>query len=87
MNYIISENDHNQLISSAFQNRGFNLEESNAAAEIAAVATTHGNSTHNSLKALHLDELLGSARGNCVPGASIVKLPNRFAAIEERFSF
>lgn len=82
MNYIISEKDHNQLISSAFQNRGFNLEESNAAAEIAAVATTHGNNTHNALKALHLDELLGSARGNCVPGAEIIKIPNRFAATE-----
>lgn len=82
MNQLISEKEHNELISKAFQNRGFNAEESNAAAEIAAVATTHGNSTHNALKALHLDELLGSARGNCVPGADIVKLPNRFSATE-----
>ena len=82
MNYLISETDHNDLIEKAFQARGFNQEESRAAAEIAAVATTHGNSTHNALKALHLDELLGSARGNCVPGASIIKQDNRFAAAE-----
>ncbi|MDC0088185.1 Ldh family oxidoreductase [Akkermansiaceae bacterium] len=82
MNYLILENEHNALIEKAFQDRGFNVEESRAAAEIAAVATTHGNSTHNALKALHLDELLGSARGNCVPGANIIKHENRFAAAE-----
>ena len=82
MNHIVSEKEHNSLIEKAFQNRGFNIEESRAAAEIAAVATTHGNSTHNALKALHLDELLGSGRDNCVPGAELIRKPNRFAAAE-----
>lgn len=82
MNYIVSESDHNSLITKAFQTRGFNEDESRAAAEIAAVATFHGNSTHNALKALHLDELLGSARGNCVPNAEILKKENRFSATE-----
>ena len=82
MNYIISEKEHNVLIEKAFLARGFNQEEAQAAAEVAAVATIHGNMTHNALKALHLDECLGSARRNCVPGASIIKKENRFAATE-----
>ncbi len=80
--HVVSEAAHNDLITAAFIARGFNEQEGRAAAEIAAVATTHGNRTHNALKALHLDELLGSAIGNCTPGADLIKLPKRFAAAE-----
>jgi len=80
--HTISEQEHNDLITAAFLARGFNQDEGRAAAEIAAVATTHGNRTHNALKALHLDEHLGSAIGNCTPGAEIIKKENRFAAAE-----
>lgn len=80
--HTVSESDHNALITAAFMARGFNEEEGKAAAEIAAVATKHGNRTHNALKALHLDEFLGSSRGNCTPGAELIKKENRFAAAE-----
>ncbi len=80
--HIVNEQEHNDLVTAAFIDRGFNEEEGRAAAEIAAVATTHGNRTHNALKALHLDEHLGSARGNCTPGAELIKKENRFAAAE-----
>ena len=80
--HIVDEQAHNDLVTAAFVDRGFNAEEGRAAAEIAAVATTHGNRTHNALKALHLDEHLGSAIGNCTPGAEFTKLENRFAAAE-----
>ncbi|MGJ8671981.1 Ldh family oxidoreductase [Rubritalea sp.] len=80
--HIVDVQAHNELITAAFIARGFNEEEGRAAAEIAAVATTHGNRTHNALKALHLDELLGSAIGNCTPGANIIKKEHRFAASE-----
>jgi len=80
--FIVSELDHNDLVTEAFKARGFTEEEGRAAAEMAAVATTHGNRTHNALKALHLDEFLGSARGNCTPGAELIKKENRFAAAE-----
>jgi L-2-hydroxycarboxylate dehydrogenase (NAD+) len=42
----------------------------------------HGIRTHNALKALHLDELLGSGAGGCVPGAAIERLRSRFPASE-----
>ncbi|MFC5050277.1 Ldh family oxidoreductase [Rubritalea spongiae] len=80
--HVVSTAEHNELVTAAFIARGFNTEEARAAAEIAAVATTHGNRTHNALKALHLDELLGSAIGNCTPGAELIKLENRFTAAE-----
>lgn len=79
---VVSESDHNALVEAAFMARSFNREEARAAAEIAAVATTHGNRTHNALKALHLDSHLGSAIGNCTPGAELIKHPSRFAAAE-----
>ncbi len=80
--HCVPESAHNALITAAFMDRGFDEEEARAAAEIASVATTHGNRTHNALKALHLDEHLGSARGNCTPRAQIVKKDNRFTATE-----
>lgn len=80
--FVVAEDAHNDLVTAAFLARGFTEEEGRAAAEIAAVATSHGNRTHNALKALHLDEHLGSAIGNCTPGADLIKLENRFAAAE-----
>ena len=78
--YIIDENEHNALVSSAYQHRGYNAEESDAAARFAAYASRHGIRTHNALKALHLDELFGSKSHGCVPNAVIEKKESRFAA-------
>ena len=65
--YIVPETLHNQLVSRVFENRGFDQDEATAVAEFAAFATRHGVRTHNALKALHLDELFGSAVGGCKP--------------------
>lgn len=78
--YIIDENEHNALVSAAYQHRGYNAEESDAAARFAAYASRHGIRTHNALKALHLDELFGSKSHGCVPNAVIDKKESKFAA-------
>ncbi|NJM39063.1 MAG: Ldh family oxidoreductase [Akkermansiaceae bacterium] len=80
--FVVDRASHHQLVEAAFQARGFDASEAQAAAEVAALATHHGNRTHNALKALHLDEHLGSSRGNCVPGAELIKKTSRFAAAE-----
>ncbi len=80
--FVVDRDAHNALVTAAYQARGFKADESAEAAEMAAAATWHGNRTHNALKALHLDELFGSAKGGCNPGAEIEVLENRFAAAE-----
>lgn len=80
--YILPEDQHNALVSAAYQHRGFNATESKQAAQFAARASKHGIRTHNALKALHLDHLFGSGANGCVPGAEIKKLDTRFEAVE-----
>ncbi len=79
---VVSIKDHNALVIAAFMARGFAQDEAQEAADMAVAATWHGNNTHNALKALHLDELFGSAAGGCVPGAEVEVLPSRFSATE-----
>jgi len=78
----IDTQKHNDLITAAYIARGFGETESRQAAEMAAMATYHGNQTHNALKALHLDDLFGSKAGGCTPNAEIEKISNRFPATE-----
>lgn len=80
--YLVSEDAHNNLVTSAFVARGYTLEEGKAAAELGAYASRHGVRTHNAIKALHLDELFGSGAGGCQPGAQIEKIPGRFPAAQ-----
>lgn len=79
---IIDINAHNALVTKAYESKGYLNDEAQEAAEMAAAATWHGNRTHNALKALHLDELFGSATGGCTPGAEITILESRFKATE-----
>jgi LDH2 family malate/lactate/ureidoglycolate dehydrogenase len=79
---IIDLNAHNALVSAAYQARGFDQQESEEAAKMAAAATWHGNRTHNAIKAIHLDDLFGSKVGGCVPRAEIEVLKSRFSAVE-----
>ena len=58
--YIVPTETHNELVKKAYQHRGFDASECEAAAKFSAYATTHGIRTHNALKALHLDDLFGS---------------------------
>ncbi len=73
---------HNALVQAAYEARGFSSDEAKDAADMCAAATWHGNRTHNALKALHLDDLFGSANGGCTPGAQIEIIENRFSAAE-----
>ncbi|MCX6874809.1 MAG: Ldh family oxidoreductase [Verrucomicrobia bacterium] len=79
---VIPRADHDQLVIHAYQARGFTATEAAEGAKLAAEAARHGIRTHHALKALHLDDLFGSAVGGCVPGAEIEILPSRFAASE-----
>eukprot|EP00937_MAST-01D_sp_MAST-1D-sp2_P003180 g3180.t1 len=75
---------HEEIISKAYMARGFGEEESKAAAEVASMATGHGIRTHGGLKALHLDDHMGSKSTpqGCVPGAEIEILPHPYKAVE-----
>lgn len=78
--YIVPPEQHNALVSAAYQHREYTEEEAAQAARFSAFAAQHGIRTHNAIKALHLDHLFGSVTGGCVPGAKIEKLTCRFPA-------
>lgn len=80
--YIVPNETHNELVKRAYQHRGFDESECEAAAKFSAYATTHGIRTHNALKALHLDDLFGSKAGGCKPSAQILKKESRFESSE-----
>jgi L-2-hydroxycarboxylate dehydrogenase (NAD+) len=69
-------------VSVAYQKRGYDESEARDAARICASAARHGIRTHNALKALHLDHLIGSGGKGCVPRAQIRELPHRFPAVK-----
>ena len=78
----ISRSAHDELVSAAYQSRGFTADESAEGAKLAAEAARHGIRTHHALKALHLDHLFGSAVGGCTPGAEIEVVKSRFPGSE-----
>jgi len=80
--YVIPEAQHHDLIAAVYRKRGFSRPEAAAGARLATEATRHGIRTHNGIKALHLDHVLGSAAGGCVPKAKIEKIPTRFRAAQ-----
>jgi L-2-hydroxycarboxylate dehydrogenase (NAD+) len=80
--YVVPRDLHHELVKAAYAARGYTESESEAAARFCDMASTHGIRTHNAIKALHLDHLFGSGSGGCVPGATIEKIPSRFAASE-----
>ncbi len=78
--HVVPHRLHYDLISAAYQQRGFTADEAGDAARFCDLASTHGIRTHNGIKALHLDDYFGSRAGGCTPGAEIEELPSRFAA-------
>src|ERR1700761_7885015 len=80
-NYIMPAAVHNDLVAAAYRKRGYTADEALAAATTAESASRHGIKTHNAIKALHLDEFLGSAAGGCKPGATIEKLPAKYKSV------
>jgi LDH2 family malate/lactate/ureidoglycolate dehydrogenase len=80
--FIVPEPDHNKLVAAAYLKRGFSQDEANDAARLSTEAAKHGIRTHNAIKALHLDHLLGSGSQGCVPGAEIIEKKSRFSAVK-----
>ena len=76
--YVVPEAQHNALVEAAYRRRGYSGQEAAAGARFCAEATRHGIRTHNALKALHLDHLLGSGAEGCKPKAKIEKIKSRF---------
>jgi len=79
----VTLDSHNALVRAAYQARGYTESEAADAVRLCESAARHGIRTHNALKALHLDDHLGSGIGNCVPGAEIEELPTRFEAVRK----
>jgi L-2-hydroxycarboxylate dehydrogenase (NAD+) len=73
---------HDRIVAAAYRHRGFTADEADAGARFCNMASLHGIRTHNAIKALHLDELLGSKAGGCKPGAVIEKLPTKYKAVQ-----
>ena len=80
--YIVPEQQHNALVASAYQHRGYLADEAAEAARFCAEATRHGIRTHNGIKALHLDHLFGTGVKGWVPGARIEEIHSRFPAVK-----
>lgn len=76
--YVVPEEQHNTLVAAAYKKRGYSTQEAAAGARFCAEATRHGIRTHNGLKALHLDHLLGSGAQGCKPKVKIEKIKSRF---------
>ncbi len=86
MEYVLPVEMHDAIITAAYQSRGYTDLEARQGAQVAQAASRHGVRTHNGIKALELDAHHGSQQTKqpgCVPGASIEKLPSRFAACEK----
>jgi L-2-hydroxycarboxylate dehydrogenase (NAD+) len=80
-NFVMPAEIHNVIVSAAYRARGYTAEEADAAAMFGEFTARHGIKTHNAIKALHLDEHLGSKAGGCKPGAVIQKLPTKYKAV------
>ena len=80
--FIVPAEKHDELVARAYLARGYSADEARDAARFCHSAARHGISTHNALKALHLDDLFGSKVGRWTPGAEVEQLPSRFAASE-----
>jgi LDH2 family malate/lactate/ureidoglycolate dehydrogenase len=78
--YVVPESLHNEWVARVYRSRGYGADEAACAAKWCGLATRHGIKTHAALKALHLEEVFGRARGLCVPGAEMEVLPGKFGA-------
>lgn len=82
LNFVMPVSVHNDLVAAAYRKRGYNAAEADQAARFCELAAWHGIKTHNAIKALHLDELFGSTKGGCVPGATIDKRGGKYPAVQ-----
>ena len=82
LNYVMPTDVHDRIIEAAYRSRRFTADESKIAASVARSAAWHGIKTHNGIKAIGLDDHLGSKVGGCVPAAKIEKLPTKYKAVQ-----
>jgi L-2-hydroxycarboxylate dehydrogenase (NAD+) len=78
--HIVPEALHDRLVRAAYLHRGYDEAEAADAARSCAEAARHGIRTHNAIKAIHLDQMIGSGSLGCVPRAQIEERPSRFSA-------
>ncbi|MBS0661633.1 MAG: Ldh family oxidoreductase [Verrucomicrobia bacterium] len=71
---------HDEVVAAVYRARGYDADESAAAATNAAEATWHGIRTHHAIKALHIEAVHRGGGGGPVPGAKVRRLPGRFEA-------
>ena len=76
---VMPRDRHDALIAAVYRSRGFTPLEAKAAAEMAGEAAWHGIHTHNGIKALHVEERCRAGGGGARPGATIRRIPGRFA--------
>lgn len=81
--FVFPVEEHNKLIAAVYQHRGYDADEAAIAARYCGMASWHGIKTHGGLKALHLDEIIGSKVGGAVPKATIKKVKSKFKAVEK----
>lgn len=80
--WIVPAELHDKVVAAAYRARGYEGREAKVGAEVSRQAAWHGIKTHNAIKALHLDEMFGSKKGGCVPGAKIEKIKGRYKALQ-----
>ena len=86
MEYVLPVQTHDAIIQASYRNRGYDDQEAACATQICQLAAWHGIKTHNGIKALHLDDHLGSGMKptpGCVPGAVVIKKPSKFEACQK----
>jgi len=81
--YLFPLEQHNALVAAAYEKRGYAPEEAAVAAKYCGMASWHGIKTHGALKALHLDDIIGSQVGGAVPKAEIDLVESPFPAVEK----
>jgi len=94
---VVPVDKHEEIAVAAYVARGYSVEEAKLGAKTSTMATRHGIRTHNLIKAIHLDDHLGSCGAGdgsspakkrkldqigCVPNAQIEKIPTKYKAFE-----
>lgn len=81
--FVFPLEEHNRLVAAVYQKRGYDADEAAVAAKYCGMASWHGIKTHGALKALHLDEIIGSKVGGAVPKAKVKVVKSKFKAVEK----
>ena len=83
--FVFPSDLHHNIVKAAYLKRGFSEDEAEDGASVAGVASHHGIHTHNALKAIHLDDHMGSGASpqGCCPNVDIEVIPSKYGAVEK----